>query len=120
MTQNPNTRLPKTPRVKVYAALLTQSLTNAPVEQILFNNVGQINWSYLGVGIYRGSLDGAFPEGKVSIICGNNGLAILNAGVVSASSPNEIFLETFTTATDEHADNLLFNTPIEIKIYENI
>ena len=40
----------------IYVALLTQSGTSAPVETILENTLGDITWSYEGLGTYHGTL----------------------------------------------------------------
>jgi len=50
---------------KVYIALLSQSLTDAPVATILENTLGgTVVWSYEGVGDYLATLSGAFTENK--------------------------------------------------------
>jgi hypothetical protein len=51
---------------KVYSALIDQQDTNAPNATILNNTLGNTpTWSYVSVGIYRLTLNGAFPLGKV-------------------------------------------------------
>lgn len=53
---------------RVYKALLTQSGTSAPTVVILENTIGAIVWTYNGIGVYRGTLNGAFPNEKTSIL----------------------------------------------------
>lgn len=53
------------PIYKVYTALLTQTGTDAPVATVLENTLGgAVVWSYIGVGLYRGTLSGAFMANK--------------------------------------------------------
>jgi len=50
---------------KVYRALMAQSGVNAPVATVLENTIGNIVWTYTGaVGVYDGTLAGAFLAGK--------------------------------------------------------
>jgi len=52
--------------VKVYRALLTQTGTDAPVATVLENTLGgDVVWTRDTVGIYIGTLTGAFPADKV-------------------------------------------------------
>lgn len=60
--------------VKVYAALLTQSGTDAPTATVVQNTLGgEVVWTYSNDGTYIGTLAGAFPEGKVSQWSGLSG-----------------------------------------------
>lgn len=57
--------LPDSRPYKVYSALLTQSGTDAPVATVLENTLGGTPvFSYVGVGEYRLTLTGAFPQLK--------------------------------------------------------
>jgi len=52
---------------KIYKAVLAQTGTSAPSEFIVgFNNFGSIVWTYSDIGIYRGTLAGAFKGTLVS------------------------------------------------------
>jgi hypothetical protein len=55
---------PQEPKYKVYTALLTQSGTDAPVATVLENTLGNVVWSYNGVGDYSANLNGVFLENK--------------------------------------------------------
>ena len=47
----------------VYAAVLSQTGTNAPTVSVKENTLGgTVVWTRSGVGIYNGTLSGAFPE----------------------------------------------------------
>ena len=53
---------------KVYRALLTQSGTAAPVATVLENTLGgTVVWTYADVGLYVGTLTGAFTENETWI-----------------------------------------------------
>ena len=49
---------------KVYVALLTQTGTNPPVATVLENTIGNIVWSYDGIGRYTATLQDGFTVGK--------------------------------------------------------
>ena len=100
---------------KVYTALLTQSGSDAPVAIVLENTLGKIHWSRRFKGTYEGSLARAFTENKTTIqIIAHTGQgyttnsSAVNKDVVEISTSNEL---------DRTADNVLENTPIEIRVY---
>ena len=101
----------------VYTALLTQSGTNAPVATVIGENtIGNIVWSYNGQGDYIGTLEGAF-NGNIAIFFGKPGSAApVNYGLTGITNDtieivtNNILLEGFY-------NDLLSNTPIEIRVY---
>lgn len=65
----------------VYTALLSQSGTDAPVATELQNTLGgEVVWTRTGVGLYVGTLAGAFPIG--ACICNNIGSSANNNSVV--------------------------------------
>jgi phospholipase/lecithinase/hemolysin len=45
-----------------YVGNLFQTGTDAPVVTVLENTLGNIVWTRIGVGYYRGTLSGAFPD----------------------------------------------------------
>jgi hypothetical protein len=50
---------------KVYTAFVTQTGTDAPVPTILENTLeGNIVWTRVDTGVYEGTLNGAFLQGK--------------------------------------------------------
>ena len=100
---------------KVYTALLTQSGSDAPVAIVLENTLGKIHWSRRFKGTYEGSLARAFTENKTTIqIIAHTGQgyttnsSAVNKDLVEISTSNEL---------DRTADNVLENTPIEIRVY---
>lgn len=56
-----------------YHVLLTQTSTNAPTVTDFNNNFGTITWSYIGVGVYKGTSVGSFPSDKTSVIMNTGG-----------------------------------------------
>lgn len=106
---------------KVYTALLTQAGTNAPTAIVLENTLGgDIVWSYGQVGLYIGTLNGAFPDyNKVFF----QGYAFSEDGtgfnVTSVGGINSNRIAVFTTypITESSSNDILNNTPIEIRVY---
>jgi len=57
---------------KIYRAILNQSGTSAPVATVLENTLGEdVVWAYDGVGLYTGTLAGAFPLLKTQRFIGS-------------------------------------------------
>lgn len=110
----------QTESYKVYAALLTQSGTDAPVATVLENTLGgTIVWTRNTIGNYTATLTGAFTLNKTCIVLGSNinindiDNAVLNTSTLTV---NDFIL--YTNATDTIAwDDVLLNTSIEIRVY---
>ncbi len=101
----------------VYTALVTQSGTNAPSFIVLQNTIGDIEWSYLGVGSYRGTLSNAFPLGKSGMINGFGGDEAKGFLNYYFNDENTIDLVTSNPGQDL-ANNILNNsTLIKIEVY---
>ncbi len=58
------------PTYKKYVALITQTGTLDPVVEILENTIGDIVWTRAGVGVYFGTLIGAFTLDKTFLLMG--------------------------------------------------
>lgn len=99
---------------KVYTALLTQSGTSAPVATVMENNIGAIIWSRSSVGMYKGTLAGAFTLGKTTVNV-SMGAAI---GVIQGNSTiaNEVAIGT-TNNSIIYSDGMLSNAFVEIRVY---
>jgi hypothetical protein len=101
---------------KVYAALLNQSSTNAPVATILKNTIGAVVWSRANQGLYVATLSGAFPLVKTFVLIGS-----INAGrggVSQATTANTVEVITYDMTSPFNAqDAYLVNTSIEIRVY---
>ena len=99
----------------VYTALLTQSGTDAPVATVLQNTLGgTVVWTYNDVGIYYGTLAGAFDENKTAFFFGpvNSTGGLFQAEVIDNDT---IKVDVYFEGT--HADEELNSTAIEIRVY---
>jgi hypothetical protein len=104
---------------KAYTALLSQDDTNAPTAIIIKNTIGNIVWSRVSEGSYKGTLNGAFPEGKTLAFIGATESGEDNSAEVCfaiRANNNEIIVRSRDTATTA-GDNRLRNTSIEIRVY---
>lgn len=65
----------------VYTALLSQSGTDDPTAIILENSIGAIVWTRDDIGIYLGTLVGAFTENKTFVLqnWGSGNYCIINS-----------------------------------------
>jgi PKD repeat protein len=100
--------------VEVYAALLTQASTSAPVATVLRNDLdGTVVWAYSAPGIYTATLTGAFLANKTTVKLGT-----VKAKLISAVTGSTSVITVRTTDTaDSDANAILLATPIEIKVY---
>jgi hypothetical protein len=100
----------------VYTALLTQSGTSAPVATVLENTLGgTVVWSYDDVGVYIGTLAGAFVIGQTACI-----MSPVSGGTsrLSPHSFNPDFVELYVyDLSDAGADDYLVSTFVEIRVY---
>lgn len=114
---------------KVYRALLTQTETDAPVATVLENTLGEeVVWSYVDIGIYLGTLAGAFKEDKTNI-SNSDVVNFHRINIYNSLTDNEnrgffikrqdediIELWSFSNA-DVQSNNILYNQFIEILVY---
>lgn len=100
----------------VYTALLSQTGTDAPVATVLENTLaGTVVWTYDDVGSYIGTLAGVFIINKTVIILGaSNGAGQGNAAF--RSSDNTVGIVS-ANGSGTPANDLLYETPIEIRVY---
>jgi hypothetical protein len=98
---------------KVYTALLTQSGTNAPVATVLQNNIGNISFSYISAGLYYINSSNLFLNNKTwySILANKNG--------TTGHAFNLTYIDSEKLLIEQNVANndLLSNTPIEIRVY---
>jgi hypothetical protein len=57
----------------LYVARISQSGVADPVVTVLFNTIGEIAWSYGGVGVYYALLEGAFVDLKTWLVVNQEG-----------------------------------------------
>jgi hypothetical protein len=105
-----------TPTVWTNGTVVTDLTASAPVATVLENTIGDIVWSYQGVGSYIGTLTNAFTENKTYLSFSSqlSGIYFINIVRNSISSIN---VTTKDNAPDPY-DNILLNTPIEIRVYK--
>jgi hypothetical protein len=102
------------PETKIYVATLTQTGTDAPVATEVYNTIGAIVWTYVGVGEYAATLTGAFPSGKVWLVPNTfygNKRANNETIELERTSANVI------TLFSSEGNAILANTPIQIIVY---
>jgi len=97
-----------------YVAILNQEGVNAPTAIVLENTIGEISFTYDGVGEYSAVSDGLFGQTKtvmfITQTSGQNGtffLALVTDNIVQFATAIEGTL----------ADEQLFYCPIEIRVY---
>lgn len=100
---------------KVYSALLSQSGTSAPTATVLENTIGSLVWSRTSTGYYKATLTGAFTLNKTLVFVGADDPE--NSYGSRRIDANELLLKT-TDSTNTFADDILYFTSIEIRVYQ--
>lgn len=99
---------------KSYLATLTQTGTAAPVATVLENQLSApIVWARTGVGVYTGTLTGAFTVGKTIATISQ---PAAGKATIAYTSANVITISTFD-ATPVAADAILAALALEIRVY---
>jgi hypothetical protein len=99
---------------KVYTALLTQSVVDPPVADVLENTLGIISFTYESVGLYKITSNQLFIQNKtVYFITPINNGEPQFLGINYQNSSN-LFL--FCSSPSGQIDTL-YKTPIEIRVY---
>lgn len=101
----------------VYTALLLQEGTDAPVATVLQNTIGNIVWSYGGVGFYYATLAGAFTANKTYVsVSYNLGQSGIGGLIVGYGLPNIDTVDVFNYLGDyTQVNDIAFS--IEIRVY---
>lgn len=114
---------------KVYIALLTQTGTDAPVATVLKNTLGgTVVWTYGDVGLYIGTLAGAFTNNRTVGVSGDivnfhrinvyNSLTGNENRGYFIKKQDEDALELYTfSAADVTSNDILSATCIKIEVY---
>ena len=105
------------PSYQKYVALISQTGANDPTVYILENTIGDIVWTRAAAGDYFGTLNGVFLEPKTYILFQNQ----FNIGGDYISSVfrwdnDNVAIQT-RDGLGAGADDILYNTTIEIRIY---
>src|SRR3989304_5031810 len=104
---------------KVYSALLSQSGTDAPTVIILENTIGDIVWTRDDIGAYLGTFANAFTLDKTFYyVLGKfvSGLSTV-APMLQRNDVNSMRLYSSDYFSGNDIDDVLSNTPIEIRVY---
>jgi len=106
------------PTYTKYIALISQSSTSAPTVIEIENTIGPIIWTRASVGIYLGTLAGAFTLNKTYVMLSN----VLPDSIVMAKRRDNNTIEINTTnlhspSAAYHDTHLVKNT-LEIRVYE--
>ena len=106
------------PTYTKYVALISQSSTAAPTVIELENTIGPIVWTRSALGIYFGTLTGAFTASKTYVILSN----VETNSIVMAERRDANTIEIQTTNLDSptaaHHDTHLSKNTLEIRVYE--
>ena len=93
-----------------YHASLVQTGTNAPVATVMSNGLSAaIVWARTGVGVYTGTLNGAFTANKTSIIVQSNQLtspSMTTDGAQGSEPANEFPTQIQAVVTDANTITL--------------
>jgi hypothetical protein len=106
------------PTYTKYIALITQSSTSAPTVVELENTIGPIIWTRSAVGVYFGTLTGAFTLDKTYVTLSN---VVANSIVLAERRDNnsiEINTTNLHSPTASYHDSHLNNNTLEIRVYE--
>ena len=100
-----------------YVALMTQAETDDPVATVLKNGLsGAIAWARTGVGVYTGTLTGAFSANKTALLATPTGGDLAAGASLERTSADVVTLRTLNAAGAAMDDGLR-GTAIEILVY---
>jgi hypothetical protein len=106
------------PTYTKYIALISQSSTAAPTVVEIENTIGPIVWTRTAVGIYFGTLAGAFTLNKTYVMLSQ---LVTNSIVMARRRDNntiEINTTNLHSPTAAFHDTHLLNNTLEIRVYE--
>lgn len=118
----PDTKLPKLPKVMQYVASISQTETNPPTtDRVLLNTIGPLGggliWTRLSAGQYKGQFSSTLqavmrPDNTEVEIIGNTGGTTIT-GVYDGTASIQIN----TQSNGSYSDNCLYQTTLSIYIY---
>jgi hypothetical protein len=106
-----------TPKYKVYTALLTQAGELAPVATVLENTIGNIWFTYNGVGQYTLNSSTQLTTSTFTYLGDNinkSGVKLLISNITEPTT--EVSLYSLENP-DVGVDSQFINTPVEIRVY---
>jgi len=103
-----------------YGVAILNYNTGAPVVTVLENTLGNIWFTYNDVGVYSVNSNELFTLNKVAGFItfnngGNNGLGDKPNFAISPSESNTVYIDSVSDGVK--SNDILFNTPIEIRVY---
>jgi len=104
---------------KVYSALLTQSGVADPVANVFENTIGEITWTRDSEsnGVYFADSSSLFTEKIMLLLFANSRDAEGGQSIYSLQKLSNNRLVLVSALEGTAVDGLLYNTPIEIRIY---
>ena len=102
---------------KVYTALISQTSTNAPSVIVLENTLGNIVWTRLSNGYYKGTLLDAFTNNKTFHTINHKIFSEDVFFLTEIENVNSIIIYVSNNIGNIFYDSYLFKTPIEIRVY---
>jgi hypothetical protein len=104
---------------KVYSALLTQSGVADPVATVFENTIGEITWTRDSEsnGVYFADSSNLFTEKIMLLLFANSPDAEGGQAIFSLVKQSNNRLVLVSAMSGTAMDNLLYNTPVEIRIY---
>jgi hypothetical protein len=103
---------------KSYPAVHAQIGTSAPTTTPLIsqtNEIGTIVWTRTGVGVYKGTLAGAFPLAKTMFLASSTNQTFSIGGDIAIIDVNSIQVRTFST---DSLNDSISNFSFEIRVYD--
>lgn len=105
---------------KVYKALLSQTSTNDPVVTVLVNTLGgEVVWARTGMGLYTGTLTGAFPFLKTIVLASQAG-DVDDPVPTRESRATRVDNDTIVVTTGKNEareDDFLDNYSLSVEVY---
>lgn len=103
--------------IKIYRALLTQTGTDAPVVTEFENTLnGTVVWTRVSVGLYRGTLAGAFPDANTVLQTPVQHVDLVNDAWVITQVTTD-YLEVSAYDGGVPADGAIDARPLSIIVY---
>ena len=91
--------------------------TGAPVATVLENTIGDIWFTYNGVGVYYAMSNALFPGDKTTCITSQSAYEDTGATFIYRDGENEIAIETLDFFSELAANDILARTMLEIRVY---
>jgi hypothetical protein len=91
--------------------------TGAPVVTVLENTIGNIWFTYDSVGTYLVNSNSLFTNSKSMSLIGSTFSGVQNGGLAGVNAAGDSLFYIYTSLNLATSDDELYNTPIEIRVY---